>query len=164
MKDQLPMWAEEGLCVTAEGYNVHRDSVKFTPDRNTIRFTNLRKAIVQNYWIPLPQLLPMDGGDAVQGTTEAAVGYYGQLWALAYFLRTDPRYSSGYRKMLADAEAGKFHKAVGVPRHALDQLRRKGRIYNRVVSQKIFEYYITKDFEGFEKEYYAFAKRLTDLE
>ncbi len=165
MKNQLPMWVEEGLCVTAEGYNVSGDLVQFTPDRNTIRFTNLRTAIVQNLWVPVGRLLPMDGGDAVQGSTipEAAVGYYGQLWALAKFLRSDPKYSPGYYRLLADAEAGEFYKALDVPPHAVDELRAKGRIYNRVVSEKLFRHYITDDLDAFEREFYDFACKLTGL-
>lgn len=164
MKNQLPMWLEEGLCTMAEGYNVHRDYVQFTPDRNTIRFSNLRAAIVQNLWIPIHKLLPMDGGDAIKEIPEAAVGYYGQLWALAKFLRSDPKYRQGLEKMLADAEAGNFHKAFGVPPHAMEKLRARGRIYNRAVSEKLFRYYITNDLDNFERDFYEFAKKLTALQ
>ncbi len=165
MKNQLPMWLEEGLCTTAEGYNVHNDLVEFTPDRNAIRFTNLRTAIVQNLWVPTQKLLPMDGGDAVQGgLPEAAVGYYGQLWALARFLRTEPKYSGGYHKMMAAAEAGEFYKALEVPPVAVDELRAKGRAYNRVISEKLFRYYITDDLDTFEREFYAFASKLVGLQ
>lgn len=164
LKDQLPMWLEEGLCVTAEGYEVFGNTVTFTPDSNPVRFNNLRTAIVNGHWIPLAKLLPMDGGDVVGKSTQAAVGYYGQLWALAYFIRTDPRYRQSMARMLADAEAGRFHEALDLPACALGELRSHGRRYNRVVSEQLFRHYISDDLDAFDREFYQFAKKLIDLQ
>jgi len=164
LADHLPMWLEEGLGTLAEGYQIDGQWVKFTPGRNVSRFTDLRRAIVQDWWIALPDLLPMDGGDAVKlGFTEKTVGYYGQVWALGEFLRTDPRYSPGRARLLADAEAGRLHKALGMTPEALKRLYRRGRLYNKVVSLPLFKHYITEDLAGFEKRYRAFAEKLVRL-
>lgn len=164
MKDRLPMWLEEGLCASAEGYQLDGPSVRFTPGRNGSRYSDLRKAIVQDWWIPLEQLLPMDGGDALKlWPPGRSVGYYGQLWALAEFLRTDPVYSKRRARLLADAEAGRFHEALNLSPRELKQLHLRGRAYNRVVAQPLFKYYMTKDPAGFEKQYKAFARKLVGL-
>lgn len=165
MRNRLPMWLEEGLCTSAEGYLLSGEMVEFTPQRNDARFTSLRDAIVQGNWIPLSRLLSMDAGDAIHGkTTRQAVGYYGQLWALSCFLQTHPAYVQGFKRILADAEAGQFHVALAVPPAAVRQLQLRGRIYNRTVSEPLFRYYIHDDLAAFEKEFHTFAMRLVKLD
>lgn len=160
MKNQLPMWLEEGLCTQAEGYQIFGNEVIFTPGENGIRYGDLRAAIMSDQWIPLVKLLPMDAGDAVAKSTRAAVGYYGQLWSLALFIRSDSRYRAGLVRLLSDAEQGKLNQAVGVPAEALAELQRQGRAYNRVMSQRLFQHYICEDLARFEKEYRLFSLEL----
>jgi hypothetical protein len=164
MKDPLPMWLEEGLTTMAEGYQVDGASVQFTPHRNPARFTDLRNALVNDWWIPVEKLLPMDGGDATQlGTPERAVGYYGQIWALGQFLRSDPAYAPKRLKMLADAEAGLFHQALKLTPLQVERLRQQGRGYNRTVSAPLFKHYMDEDLAGFDRKYKAFARKLAKL-
>jgi hypothetical protein len=42
------------------------DRVTFQPERNFVRMGSLRTALVQHRWIPVEELVAMDGGDAVQ--------------------------------------------------------------------------------------------------
>lgn len=164
MKDPLPMWMEEGLTTMAEGYQVDGASVQFTPQRNPARFTDLRNALVNDWWIPLDKLLPMDGGDATQlGTPERAVGYYGQIWALGQFLRSDPAYGPKRLKMLADAQAGRFHEAMKLSPQQFENLRQQGRRYNQAASTPLFKYYLDEDLAGFDRKYKAFARKLAKL-
>ena len=163
MRHRLPMWLEEGLCVNAEGYSIHDGQVTFTPARNPSRFNDLRAAIVQGRWIPLKTLLPMDSGDAIGGPAEKAVGYYGQLWALVLFIRSQPQYRAGLAQLLDDAEAGRIDRALKAPPQAFGKLARRGRRYNRRLSVPIFRHYISKDIDGFEREYLSFAKKLAGL-
>jgi hypothetical protein len=160
LRNRLPMWLEEGLCTVAEGYHVESDRVTFTADRNTIRFADLRTAIVQGRWIPLRKLLAMDSSDAVTGGTERAVGYYGQLWALIQFLRSRPVYRSGMERMLADAAAGRF---AAVLAEMGQPARGGGRAYNQAVSEPLFVHYISSEIGAFEKEFRAFATKLARL-
>jgi hypothetical protein len=161
LRDRLPMWLEEGLCATAEGYHVTDDRVAFTPQRNTIRFADLRTAIVQGRWIPLRKLLAMDSSDAVTGGTEKAVGYYGQLWALIQFLRQQPDYRAGMERLLADAEAGHLRQTLAEANQPAPS--GGGRAYNRTVSQPLFVHYISGDLDGFDREFRAFATKLAGL-
>ena len=164
LKDRLPMWLEEGLCTLAEGQRINGDTVLFTPEGNPSRFSALRDAIVNDRWIPLEDLLPMDSADAVKGGTERAVGYYGQLWALLQFIRSQEEYCAGLERMLSDAVAGRLHAALNVPPAALAQLRARGRAYNQAVSEPLFDHYISADRAEFARKYAEFARELARLQ
>jgi hypothetical protein len=166
VKENLPMWMEEGLATLAEGYEVDGPTVRFTPERNITRFTDLRKALVNDWWIPLEKLLQMDGGDAVQlGAPERAVGYYGQLWALAQFLRTDPQFAPGRQRLIADADADAGRLVESLSRTDGILARQLGgtRSYNRQVALPLFKRYISDNLQGFETRYKAFAMKLAGL-
>ncbi len=163
MADQLPMWLEEGLCTQAEGYNIQGESVSFGQRFNFSRMGDLERTITNSAWVPSNKLLPMDAGDALGGAV-GGTGYYGQLWAMVQFIRSDPVYRRGLERMIADAEAGLFHEALDLPPAALAELRLRGRIYNQTVSEKLFRHYITDDLATFEKRYRAFALKLTGLD
>ena len=163
LADQLPMWLEEGLCTQAEGYDLRGRTVAFSTDFNIARRGDVENALTARFWIPVDKLLPMDAGDAVGAHTERATAYYGQLWALVKFIRSDPATSAGLDRLIADAEAGRLHQAVGVPPEALAELRLRGRIYNQTVSEPLFRKYISDDLPAFEKRYKEFCMRLTGL-
>jgi len=163
MRHRLPLWLEEGLCTTMEGYEIAGESVRFTWDRNAARFTNLRQALINGWWIPLKQLLPMDAGDVTHRRTKQAVGYYGQLWALVAFLRSRQDYRNGMRRLIADAEAGNLQQALDLSAGEIEALLARGRYYNRAVSEKLFRYYISDDLDRFDREFRAFAERLAGL-
>ena len=165
LRHSLPVWLEEGLCVLAEGYQLDGQSVRFTPRRNASRFRALRNAIVHDRWIPLAKLLPMDAGEAIRQLQfpEYVVGYYGQVWALAAFLRSDPRYGRELSRLLNDAEAGRLHAALKMPLKTYLRLRGRGAAYNRAVSVPLFRHYFNDDLTGFEQRYKAFARKLVKL-
>ncbi|MBT3198601.1 MAG: hypothetical protein HN350_01675 [Phycisphaerales bacterium] len=164
LAQSLPMWFEEGICVLAEGHQMHKGTLRFTPGNNPGRITALRNAIVNSHWKTIDQLLPMDAGDAVgTGRIEKAVAYYGQVWSLAMFIRSQPIYNAGMQRMIADAQDGKIHNAMGLTADALKKLKRRGRAYNRTIAAPIFEHYICDDLERFEREYMAFSRELAGL-
>ena len=164
MKQNLPMWVEEGLATLSEGYEIDGPTVRFTPHRNVARFSDLRKAIVNDWWIPLEKLLTMDGGDAVQlGAPERTVGYYGQVWALAVFLRSDPRYAPGRNHLIADAEAGKLMDALDASDRVIIRQLGGTRSYNRQIALPLFKRYISDDLPTFERRYRSFAEGLVRL-
>ncbi len=165
IKDPLPLWMEEGLATLTEGYEIDGATVRFTPARNVSRFTDLRKAIFNDWWIPLEKLLMMDGADAVKlGSPARAVGYYGQVWALAVFLRNDPQFAPRRAKLIADAEAGRLIGSLGETDRRFARQMIGTRSYNRQVALPLFKRYISKDVEGFERRYKAFARKLVNLQ
>ena len=158
LRHRPPVWLEEGLCTQAEGFQIRGLSVEFDPADNPDRFSAVRESLAGRTWLPLRDLLVMDAGQAVNGRTESAVQYYGQLWALVLFLQSRPDTRDGVQRMLLDAEAGQLHGPAGVSRQAMDHQRT--RELNREVSIRLFEHYITRDLDRFERGYVAFAKRL----
>jgi hypothetical protein len=164
LRDRLPMWLEEGLCTMAEGYDLTGDRVTFTPQRNNFRFTDLRAAIVQGRTLPLEELLTTDSGEAIGGTQDQATGYYGQLWALVQFIRSNPAALAGMQRLLADAEAGRLHQGLHVTADDLAVLRHRGRAYNKTVSLPLFRLYIASDLAAFERDFKAFSLNLARLQ
>lgn len=158
MKNPLPMWLEEGVCTLCEGYEIARGRVTFTQDRNASRYGTLRIGLMRGQWTPLEKLLPMDAGDVVEKPTDEAVGYYGQLWALALMLRTPP-YRPALERLMNDARQGKL---LG---EDLAKIEARGapagtRRYNRAISVPVFRRYISDDLAAFDREYRTFAQKL----
>ncbi len=163
LEHPIPLWLEEGLCVLAEGHRIDDRIVIFDSRENHERFQALREAIVRGDWIPLKELLPMEAGGAVGHAPGKAEGYYGQLWALAMFIRSEPEYREGLERMLADAEAGRLHTALEMEEAEFEQLLQRRGLYNRRLSKPLFRRYICEDIEGFERQYYAFAREAAKL-
>jgi hypothetical protein len=138
--------------------------VRFTPNRNPFRFSALRNGITQGYFLDVAELLPMDAGDAVGRGTDRAVSYYGQLWALVMLIRSDPAYSEGFKRLLSDAEEGRFAEELGMTPEQMASLRRNGRTYNRTISGPLFAHYISGDLNIFGRQYRSFARKLVGVE
>ncbi len=160
VRDPLPMWLEEGLCVTAEGYELTAEGARFTPDDCWAHRYDLRNALARRHWLALRVLLPMDAGDAIAQGNERAVAYYAQLWALASYIRSVPAYRQGMERMIADAADGRLAQGAGRNAIAFALLKADGKKYNRTLSLLLFERYITRDTTGFEKGLRAHADKL----
>ena len=158
LKDRIPMWAEEGLCSNAEGFELLGNAVRFTPADNPSRFITLRNTLGNGHWTPLEKLLPMDAGDAISRHPSKAIGYYAQVWSLILFIRSTPAYREGFQQMLRDAQDGKLVTALGMHLPA-----RSGRQYNRTISVPAFRHYITNDLASFEKDWRRYALKLANL-
>ncbi len=162
LTDALPLWLEEGLCTTAEGFEIRQDKVVFTQDRNVGRFNAARQAITRGYWLDLPVLLKRHSQEAVSTDhTAKAVGYYGQLWALVQYIRSVPRYRAGMQRLLRDARIGSLHVKLGMTPAGMRLLRRRGLVYNRTVAIPLFRAYIEPDLDAFDRAYRAYTRKLT---
>ncbi|RKY24835.1 MAG: hypothetical protein DRP83_07075 [Planctomycetota bacterium] len=159
LKSRLPLWAEEGLATNAEGFVFDRGRVRFLPKNNVLRLVDLRQAILGDYWIPLKKLLTTSPAAVIHANEDQAVGYYGQVWAIVNFLRTDETYAPRWKKMLADAQAGLFDKILSP-----QQRRARGPRYTAATGQAIFKHYIDPDIEQFEKRYKTFCRKLVKLQ
>jgi hypothetical protein len=158
LRDPLPAWAEEGLAVLAEGFEMAAASVRFTPERNTLRQANLRNMISGGRWIALEKLLSTDAADHVDGSVTGPE-YYGQLWALLAYIRSQPAYRGALERMLSDAARGKLRAALNVPK-----AMGTGRAYNQAVSVPMFEHYIDPASAEFEKRFRAYSRKLAKLD
>jgi len=166
MRHRLPLSIEEGLAVSAEGFHIRADenTVVFVPDHNPGRYDTLRRALVNRRWIPARRLLPMTAGDTIAGMTEDTLAWYAQVWALAMFLRTSEDYRKGFARLLSEAQSGRLHTAMNVPKDAYEELMQRGGHYTRTVALPVFRHYITADLDTFERRYVAFSRRLAALE
>ncbi len=161
----LPIWLEEGLCVSAEGFDLHGAEVVFQPERNLVRMSTLRSALLRNDWIGIDQLVAMDGGDAVQNPRPgAAVEYYAQLWALTLYLQSRPDTHAAVGRIIADCAAGKVPplKPTAQDRDAIAR-DPTGRMSGKLRAREIFRKYISGDFEAFDKGYHVYAMKLAGL-
>lgn len=157
LRDRLPAWAEEGLAVLAEGFQVDGGTVRFDPADNTLRRAALRKMLADGRWIPLAKLLADDAGDHV-GKPMVGHEYYCQLWAMMLMVRSEPRARAGLARLLRDASAGRLRAAVPAPPGA-----RGGKAYNRAVAAEAFRTYVDPDLSAFQTRCQNFARRLAGL-
>ncbi|MBN1943311.1 MAG: hypothetical protein JW849_08460 [Phycisphaerae bacterium] len=159
LKNRLPLWAEEGLATTAEGFILDRGTVRFTPDQNLMRLTDLRTAIIHGHWLDLPTLLTTNTAAVARSGEQAkTVGYYGQLYALMSFLRHDETYGPKWRAMFHAAREGKFQEVL-----SRGQMQLRGMFYYQLVGRQLFEHYITTDLETFEADFLRYARQLVKL-
>ena len=150
---------DRGLAVLSEGFELASDSVRFAPGENTGRQLDLRRAISSRRWLGMKRLLSTDAGDHMGGDLNVAPEYYGQLWALLLFIRSDERYRAALGRMIADAEAGRLRAALNVP-----AAMGSGRTYVRATGVPVFKHYIDTDLPAFEKRFLAYARKLAKLE
>lgn len=103
-KTRLCPALEEGLATHFETLDIdHPDQ----PPRSHVRHAEtVRKALAENTFIPLPTLLKLDAGDVVNRSPDLIFVFYGQCWALAEFLSTDPTYQPRFQKFLIDSADG----------------------------------------------------------
>ena len=162
-RQALPVWAEEGLAVQAEGYRIRDGLVYFRPERNTLRMSTLRKTILAGRWRSAGELVAMSAADNIRQSGLHGAEYYGQLWALLLLLRGDERYAAGLQRLLRDAADGRLNEALGIGPRAWASLQRSARAYAAAVGPKAFAHYIDADTERFEQRYHAFARKLVRL-
>lgn len=165
LKDPIPMWLEEGMCVQAEGFDLRSDSVAFDPNANTSRFNDLRSALTSGRFKPLRHLLDLHSMEVVSESKfpEEVVSYYGQLWGLVKFIRSRPEYNRGLQKLLADARAGRLHHALQMPRELFEKISRRPLEYNRTVSIPLFRHYIARDISAFHRRYRRYCEKETHV-
>jgi hypothetical protein len=155
----LPKWLEEGLCTLTEGLDMSRREVIFRPDKNPVRRRGLGRALAQDRWIPLETLASMDAGDALGHDPDRPLAYYGQLWSLARFLLSRDEYARAVRKLVADAEAGRLHEALGISAADMARLQRRPRSYNRLIGRRVLEAYFG-DVDTLSERWRRFATEL----
>lgn len=155
LKDRIPLWAEEGLATTCEGFITEDGFVRFMPDKNVLRIIDLHNALAGGEWIGLEELLTTNTPEQAAKGPGRSLGFYGQLYALCYFLRTHEQYKPRWEAMIRDASEGRYHEVLSPFEQRLAKSRRRSQ-----VGLPIFRHYITEDLEGFEAEYREFAEKL----
>ena len=161
-KQPLPVWLEEGIATTMEGFRWDDDQPDvpvFLPWANIERFEMLRTAITKKRLIPLDQIFMSSPQDELAKSQDGTLVYYAQVWALTLFLSEgeNGKYRAGLNQLLQDAAAGtvfpKVAKALGTQAAQSALLRRRG--------PEIFTTYFPRDIQAVNGEYQAFITAIT---
>lgn len=150
-----PAWLHEGLAVVCEGQRWGREGLAaFDPWYNPARRNALAEALLRGELFRVDELLRMNAGHVVGGSTRRIVTYYAQLWALMLFMNegADGRYRAGFEAMLDTLGAQNLEGiARTAPPDSGDPRSQFGRA--------LFERFITTDLATFEGEYVEFMRR-----
>ena len=152
---RVPAWLNEGLAVLCEGQRWGKVGLKeFDPWHNPSRRNILADALLRDETMPLDELLRINAGHVVGGSTRKIGTYYAQLWALMLFLREgeEGKYAEGFARLLESLGAQDlelFARAAHVTSTR--------RTYN--FGQALFSSFISNDLETVQREYTAFLRQ-----
>lgn len=108
LNHRIPAWMEEGLACNFEAHVWKAGRPYFTPDLDEFRIKDLKRALLNDWLFPLPELLATNAGEAVAMPPERTATFYAQAWALTRFLQEgeNGKYRSAFRQMIQDAASG----------------------------------------------------------
>lgn len=149
---RVPAWLNEGLAVYCEGQRWTADGLaEFDPWLNPQRRNTLSELILRNELFSLDELLRMNAGHVVGGSSYKISAYYGQVWALSLFLRdgAEGKYAAGFQRLLETLGSGNLEEIVRAAGGSAGR-----RPYN--FGRDLFTTFISDDLETVEREYRQF--------
>jgi len=97
---RVPAWLNEGLATLCEGQRWTSNGLsEFDKWLNPLRRNRLAEALLRDDLFPLSQLLRINAGHVVGGSSRKINTYYAQVWALLLFLQDGE--NEKYREPLA---------------------------------------------------------------
>jgi hypothetical protein len=161
-KFRLPSWIDEGIAMLFETNRYEGGLFYFKSVQNMNRLGGLKITLMKNKMIPLKELIAMNPGEALVTGDDTVMAFYSQSYALVRFLREDDygKRLGNYHKMLEDGIEGKWPLEEGGKRIAADRNIPQTVWWNRAIGTKLFEYYISDDFDQIEKEYLMFCRKV----
>lgn len=145
--EPLPIWLEEGIATTMEGYRWENSGPVILTWSNTERFDQLRAAAADGTLMPLATIFDTSPQELIsvptaaqakadpqvaRRTPDAALTYYAQIWVLVHFLQEaeDGKYRNALQQCVNDAAAGRMgdilSERLGDRAGRSTLLRRKG--------------------------------------
>ncbi|MFN9968705.1 MAG: DUF1570 domain-containing protein, partial [Phycisphaerae bacterium] len=115
-KEQLPVWAEEGIATLMEGFRSEpgeHTRYTFMPWANLERFDRLRDAHGSGAIMDLPTLLASSPSRELSGGDPLT--WYAQVWALSHWLM-QPERRPALERMVANAADGTLLQTVASTR------------------------------------------------
>jgi hypothetical protein len=152
---RVPAWLNEGLAVLCEGQRWGNVGLKeFDPWYNPSRRNTLAEALLRNELFPLEDLLRINAGHVVGGSSRKVNAYYGQVWALMLFLREgqEGKYAEGFARLLSALGSQDLQ-----PYARAAHVGSSGRRYD--FGRDLFCNFITDDLDTFQREYTAFMRQ-----
>ncbi len=147
---RVPAWLNEGLAVVCEGQRWgNAGLVEFDPWHNPRRRNTLAEALLRDEIFPLDELLRINAGHVVGGSTRKISAYYGQVWALMLFLREgeEGTYAEKFASLRAALGSRELASTTG------------GAGASRVMGRMLFTKYISDDLPTVQREYREFMHR-----
>jgi hypothetical protein len=160
-KFRLPSWIDEGIAMLFETSRYEQGLFYFEPVQNMNRLGSLKMTLMKNKMIPLKELIAMNPGEALVTGDETVMAFYSQSYAMVRFLREEGygKRLSNYHRLLEDGLEGKWPLEKEGRRIAEDRNIPLTVWWNRAIGVKLFEYYISDDFDQIEKEYLMFCRK-----
>ena len=159
---RLPSWLDEGVAMLFEISRYEKGLFYFEPGRNFYRLASLKKTMMTGRMIPLRELVAINPGEVVATGDEAVAAFYSQAYALVRFLREEDygKRLGNYHHLLLGGLRGNWPLAEPDRTIAADRNIPLTIRWNRAVGRRLFEQYISSDFEQIEKEYTAFCRKI----
>jgi hypothetical protein len=151
----VPAWLNEGLAVLCEGQRWGNAGLtEFDPWHNPQRRNTLAEVLLRDELFSLDELLRINAGHVVGGSTRKISAYYGQVWALTLFLREgeEGKYAEGFARLLnalGSSDLENYARAYHV------QSSRQSYNFGR----DLFCNFISDDLETVEREYLTFMRQ-----
>jgi hypothetical protein len=152
---RLPPALEEGMACLFEAVYWHNGLPRWRLSSNPLRLKALEVAHERRRLLPLAEFLRLHAGELVGKKSDEVQAFYAQAWALARFLREDPRYAAGFERLLADTAAGQ----AWLPPHLA---RPHPRAWNAAVAEPTLEHYLATRIMQLDREFGQYVKRLVD--
>ena len=162
-KFRLPSWLNEGIAMLFEASRYDKGLFYFEPGRNLRRLGALRKTLIDDRMMPLQELMGLNPGEVLATKeTEDVTAFYGQSYALVRFLREEEfgKRLGNYQQLLLGSVEGTWPLGPVAAKIAADRNIPMSTRWNRVVGPKLFEHYVSDDFDQIEREYLAFCKKI----
>ena len=158
---RLPSWLDEGIATLFEKSNYENGTFVFAPSLNGGRLGALKQSIISGKMIGLKDLIALNPGQVVHDS-DAVVAFYGQSYGLVRFLREDGygKRLSRYHKLLGGAIRGDWPIDQRLSKIAADRNVPITARFNRYISTKLFELYISENIEKIEKEYLSYCNKI----
>lgn len=156
----IPAWLNEGLAVYCEGFRGAAGGIsELDPSHNPARRNALADALLRDKLFPLDELLRINAGHVIGGSTRKIATYYAQVWALTLFLEQfepDPKekigkYQRQFEKMRCALAAGDVETHAQAAHISSSQPT-----YS--YGQSLFAAFIGDDFAAIDREYVRFLR------
>lgn len=161
---RLPSWLDEGIATLFETCRYTQGRFVFEPQQNLMRLGALRQAVLQDRLMPLRQLIALNPGQMLDGSSgeDAILSFYAQNYALVRFLREN-NYGirlRSYHSLLQGGAGGTWPLQGEFADLAADRTRSLTVGWNMQVSPALFTCYIDSDLDRLDAEYRAFCAKL----
>ena len=159
-KDQLPVWLDEGVATTMEGFSWRR-GLQFRTDANRERWSRLRTCILENRMIPLDLLLSTHPERFLDGHKQTLLDYYAQIWAFARYLEEaeDGRYRDRVGNVLLLAASGDLYRQLLRSDQLTDE-RRAQVEEDSEAGLAVLEVFIEGDVSALQERYWDWCRTL----